>query len=83
MTHLCAALRCRVHDVVHFDLLDHVHKRGKAADEHSGEPKSADQPFSPAMLAKVHTIVPLVWRWGLGSGGRGCEACRHMPAADF
>jgi hypothetical protein len=53
----------RVHDVVHFDLLDHVHRRGKAADAHSGEPTSADQPFSPAMLAKVHTIVPLIWRW--------------------
>lgn len=59
-----AVLRCRVHDVVHFDLLDHMHRVRKAADEHSGEPSSADQPFSPAMLAKVHTIVPLVWRCG-------------------
>ena len=61
-----ALLRCRVHDVVHFDLLDHMHKRGKAADEHSAEPQSEDKPFSPAMLAKVHTIVPLIWRCGPG-----------------
>ena len=28
-------------------------------------PAAAEQLFTPAMLAKVHTLIPLVWRYGI------------------
>lgn len=52
---------------MHFDLLDHMHKRGGAADDHRMEPQSEEQPFSEAMLAKVYTIIPLLWRCAFDS----------------
>lgn len=52
----------RVKDVVHFDLLNLMHKQGKPAEDYSMEPLSEEAPFSQKMLSKVYTIVPMLWR---------------------
>ena len=53
----------RVADVVHYDLLDALHQQNKSADDVSLQAGEGGKPaFSSAMLAKVHTIIPMVWR---------------------
>ena len=58
---------------MHLELLDHLHRRGasSAADEDAAsmEPLSAEEPFSQKMLAKVYTIVPLLWRCAVSPFG--------------
>ncbi len=54
--------------MVHFELLDLMHKQGKPAEDYSMEPLSEEAPFSQKMLSKVYTIVPMLWRCDFPEG---------------
>lgn len=53
----------RVSDVVHLDVMDKVHQQGKAVDESLPVVPASGHRFTEKMLAKVYTIVPMIWRW--------------------
>lgn len=49
-------------DVVHMDVMDKMHRQRKSSDDALPAVAEGSAHFTQEMLAKVHTIVPMVWR---------------------